>query len=611
MNKIAVFVLLLLCTISQAAYASTAPIGKIIALAGEAIAINDSVSRELKLASEVFPKDTITTTDSGKLQIMFNDDTLLSIAPATEISIDDYVYDENQSSFLVNCTTGMLEFATGDIVKKNPEGFKFETPLNVIGIRGTIGGLMVGAASGTTPPPCTAMLFHSSVPSNMSVTGKSTLATVPFSNFGQMIQQKNPQRIEPPQPIPADVMNTFRKGTTMPKSAYNAGTDKKKAEKKQDDKQQEQASDDDDAPKEEKPKGGDDDKKKEDGESPQSGKDAPAPKDDGDNSGLSGGDDAPAPAIADEGDDSQEPATIINTIVTQTLTDTSTDQVEVEGAEVVENAANTLPANIIEPEDGKRYVYAATVLSSNYDGPIGTIQTPQLYQSDSIATLKEIDENKEAVVTINGALSTPEINTITTNGGSIDVTGLTEKIGTDSGSARGSYLDWGYWYHSGGPIYEDTMNNVSVDIYKLYYVEGEINTDTSSISGTYQGETRCEYVTMSGTTPYTGGTFKASVSLENGIATVDDLDIKVGPTCNQLWIQDMKGTITQGQFQVEGGTVELYNVPTDAELTPSKIESATNHQIKGAMFKGDTMGGTFTADFTDLSIAGAYSGDKQ
>ena len=64
---------------NESAEDATASIGKVVSLDGEAVAIGvDKEKRELSVKSEIFLNDTILTEDDSKLQIMFDDESIVA-----------------------------------------------------------------------------------------------------------------------------------------------------------------------------------------------------------------------------------------------------------------------------------------------------------------------------------------------------------------------------------------------------------------------------------------------------------------------------------------------------------------------------------------------------
>ena len=564
MKKIITLVLIF-CLTANIAFAAEEPVGKIIALIGQATAVNDTTSRKLELTSDIFPQDTITTSATGKLQIMFKDDTLLSVAPETRLTIDDYVYNEDQSNFLVSCTTGMLEFATGDIVKQNPEGFKFETPLNVIGIRGTIGGVMVGQSRGTTPPPCTAMLFHSSRPQNMSVTGKISGAKVEFSGFNQQIQQKNVQRITPPAPIPADVMNTFRKGTSMPPKAF--GKQGPKKEEKKDQKQ----------------------------------------------SGLSGGQlERPATQQQPESDDpDNDPKnngrefTGESIAESATLTENTPDETP---------AQPTTPVNF-EPTSASSVFAVSTMIYDTMD--TATVRNNSGGQYGNDLELQSTDGGSSQII-IQGADPYSKIKYANFNYGtatdSLDVT--IEQTPYTAPSGAESYLKWGYWTTTpaNAPIIPSAGVTGDLKLDPVFYVMGDINNDAGSyISGSYSGQVNLLSTIGSSSPQFYSSTFTANVNVSGSSANISDMNmakINIGSFSEvpvELQLDNFTGDITGGQFDLSGD-VKVY---IDGMLPPAHNPTPTT-EMHGAMFGKGGMGGTIIIEApmsdTIVNINGVFAG---
>lgn len=93
----------------------------------------------LTVGKRIVHKERIHTTPTGSVQLLFLDKSTLSIAPNTNILIDEYVYDPNSGNghMLVSLTEGALRFVGG---KLSHEGeAEIATPAAAIGIRGGTG----------------------------------------------------------------------------------------------------------------------------------------------------------------------------------------------------------------------------------------------------------------------------------------------------------------------------------------------------------------------------------------------------------------------------------------------------------------------------------------
>jgi hypothetical protein len=86
--------------------------------------------------------------DSG-LQIMLMDETVFSIGPDAELTIDEFVFDPATDAGSVAATVGKgaFRFITGRVATKDPKRMSVRVPQATIGIRGTIVAGIAGATS--------------------------------------------------------------------------------------------------------------------------------------------------------------------------------------------------------------------------------------------------------------------------------------------------------------------------------------------------------------------------------------------------------------------------------------------------------------------------------
>jgi Ca2+-binding RTX toxin-like protein len=115
-------------------------IGAITKLEGRAVAVSESGERVLSEGSPVYKGETVSTEAESSLAITFSDDSVLSQGADSTISLDEYVYnleDPASSKAVFNITKGVFRMVTGEIVEAGVEDVSVQTPLSVIGIRGT------------------------------------------------------------------------------------------------------------------------------------------------------------------------------------------------------------------------------------------------------------------------------------------------------------------------------------------------------------------------------------------------------------------------------------------------------------------------------------------
>ena len=103
-------------------------------------------ARVLQIGTNVVSQERIVTTASGQVQMLFLDESALTIGPNSEIVLDEFIYDPNAEtgSLILNATKGVFRVVGGKISKKNAVTLKAGTA--TIGIRGGIA--LVNVAEG-------------------------------------------------------------------------------------------------------------------------------------------------------------------------------------------------------------------------------------------------------------------------------------------------------------------------------------------------------------------------------------------------------------------------------------------------------------------------------
>ena len=96
--------------------------------------------RVLTRRSVVYEHDVITTDKTSTGEIGFTDGGLVSLNPESEFKIDEYEYKKGggkDNKTVMNLVKGGFRTITGAIPKENPDGYKMNTPVATIGVRGT------------------------------------------------------------------------------------------------------------------------------------------------------------------------------------------------------------------------------------------------------------------------------------------------------------------------------------------------------------------------------------------------------------------------------------------------------------------------------------------
>ena len=105
-------------------------------------------ARPLAAGSDVFANETVRTGDDSLAQLLFLDETTLSVGARSEVKLDRFVYnpDRKSGNVVLEASRGAFRFVSGS---QNPTNYTIKTPLATIGVRGTIvDGYIKGAFQG-------------------------------------------------------------------------------------------------------------------------------------------------------------------------------------------------------------------------------------------------------------------------------------------------------------------------------------------------------------------------------------------------------------------------------------------------------------------------------
>lgn len=133
-------ILILLLQTGICGAANPEPIGKISALSGEVFADGPAGRRALKADGPVFQGESLVSSADASCQILFTDGSTLSLAENSRVALNEYLYDPGKAGLtkaVIKLFRGLCRVVTGAIVKTNPKGYTFQTPVANLGIRGT------------------------------------------------------------------------------------------------------------------------------------------------------------------------------------------------------------------------------------------------------------------------------------------------------------------------------------------------------------------------------------------------------------------------------------------------------------------------------------------
>ncbi|MBU1564997.1 MAG: FecR domain-containing protein [Proteobacteria bacterium] len=124
---------------AESCSASTDSVGIIKTVSGEVFLVSTQKSLSAAPNMKINRGDTIKTGATGSVGLIFDDDTVVSLGPNSEIAVESFMFNpvDQELSFVSRLIKGTFCFVTGQIAKLAPKKVKFETPEATLGVRGT------------------------------------------------------------------------------------------------------------------------------------------------------------------------------------------------------------------------------------------------------------------------------------------------------------------------------------------------------------------------------------------------------------------------------------------------------------------------------------------
>lgn len=158
----------------------------------------------LRAGIDVFQNETIDTAYASASRVVFQDQTQLSIGPASQVVLDRFVFDPNPSASVVavSIAKGVARFSTGLLPKPD---YQVSTPSCSIGVRGTVFTTIVSATRDTW----VAVEEGTTVVSAQGVTVTVNAGQTTYVAYGQPPTQPSPS---PPPPAITTQMDALLGG---------------------------------------------------------------------------------------------------------------------------------------------------------------------------------------------------------------------------------------------------------------------------------------------------------------------------------------------------------------------------------------------------------------
>ena len=120
--------------------------GQVVVSSGafQAVSASDT-TRQLDRGDYFYAGDTLVTGTDSNAQVRFTDGSVLALYPNSRMTVDEYSFQKagKSDNTMMTLVQGGFRALTGLISKKNPDAYLVQTPVAVIGVRGTNYGAVI------------------------------------------------------------------------------------------------------------------------------------------------------------------------------------------------------------------------------------------------------------------------------------------------------------------------------------------------------------------------------------------------------------------------------------------------------------------------------------
>jgi hypothetical protein len=137
--RIALGVLVVLLGASAARAQEAHGAGRVKVASGAAFVVREGRAIPATPGQVVLEADVLRTGADGRLGITLNDDTRVSLGPASEVRVDRFSYASADGGLrlVLKFVRGVSAYVSGRIAKLSPDAVRLETPAAIVGVRGT------------------------------------------------------------------------------------------------------------------------------------------------------------------------------------------------------------------------------------------------------------------------------------------------------------------------------------------------------------------------------------------------------------------------------------------------------------------------------------------
>lgn len=128
---------ILVCSVL--AWCAEAFAGSVKTVSGAPVVVRGAEQLPAKEGMRLQPKDALRTDAHSKVGVILRDGTRIALGPESEVSIESFLFEpgKGELNLLLRMVRGVAAFVSGRIAALAPEAASVETPVGMIGLRGT------------------------------------------------------------------------------------------------------------------------------------------------------------------------------------------------------------------------------------------------------------------------------------------------------------------------------------------------------------------------------------------------------------------------------------------------------------------------------------------
>jgi len=121
------------------AWADPQPAGVFKRVEGSVVVQREGSAVPAAVGMPVYAADHVVTGADGSAGLTFEDASLLSLGPSSDLAVDRFAFDSTtyDGAFELSLAKGRLAVVSGKIAKHQQDAMKVKTPGSILGVRGT------------------------------------------------------------------------------------------------------------------------------------------------------------------------------------------------------------------------------------------------------------------------------------------------------------------------------------------------------------------------------------------------------------------------------------------------------------------------------------------